>query len=64
MQDEKPRTRAPGGGRNPIYDQPMKSCNTPMTDEHRAKLKRLGGAAWIRAQIEAAPEPAPKKSNR
>lgn len=52
-----PRTRAPGGGRKALYDTPMKAVNIPVTEQQREKLRRLGGAAWIRQQIDAAPEP-------
>lgn len=64
MEDAKPRKRAPGGGRKPIYESPLKSFNVPMTDEHKAKCKRLGGAAWVRAKIEAEPEPDTKPARK
>lgn len=54
---DKPRKRAPGGGRKPIYSDALKSRNMPMTEAQREKLSRLGGAAWVRAQIDAAPDP-------
>lgn len=30
------------------------ACNIRLTQSQRDKLERLGGAAWVRAQIEAA----------
>ncbi len=67
MPETKERLRAPGGGRKPIYSMPMKAVNIPMTDEQREKMRRLGGSAWIRQQIDDAVEPTtakePGKSN-
>lgn len=52
-----PKPRKPGSGRKAIYDAPMGRVNLPMTAVQRAKLTRLGGAAWVRQQIERSPEP-------
>ena len=62
---EQQRKRAPGGGRHSIYDEPMKTRNIPMTDAQREKLRTLGGAAWVRAQIDEAVIPrATKKTQK
>lgn len=45
----------PGAGRSPIKEGvPTLSYNMRLTADMRAKLERLGGAAWIREQIEKA----------
>lgn len=57
MTDLHRKPRKPGSGRKAIYDAPMGRVNLPMTAVQRAKLTRLGGAAWVRQQIERSPEP-------
>lgn len=45
----------PGSGRAPIKEGvPTLSYNMRLTGDQRAKLERLGGAAWVREQIERA----------
>jgi hypothetical protein len=45
----------PGSGRTPIKEGvPSITFNIRLTPDMRAKLEALGGAAWIREQIEAA----------
>jgi len=57
MTDIHRKPRKPGSGRKSIYDVPMGRVNLPMTAVQRAKLMRLGGAAWVRRQIDVSPEP-------
>lgn len=57
MTDIHRKPRKPGSGRKAIYDAPMGRVNLPMTAVQRAKLMRLGGAAWVRQQIDVSPEP-------
>ena len=47
-----------GQGRKPVNDgEPMVVVPMRMTPSQRAKMHRLGGAAWLRDTIDAAPEP-------
>lgn len=39
------------------YGEPLKTSSWRRTDTQAAKLARLGGDAWLRDQIDAAPEP-------
>ena len=57
MTDIHRKPRKPGSGRKAIYDAPMGRVNLPMTAVQRVKLMRLGGAAWVRQQIDVSPEP-------
>lgn len=47
-----PRKRAPGAGRKPLPGGAV-SVNLTLTPEHRAKLKALGGSAWVRKMLDA-----------
>jgi len=47
-----------GGGRKPLLgDKPLIGVTLKMSEEQREKLKRLGGAPWIREKIDKAKEP-------
>ena len=47
-----------GQGRKPVNDgEPMVVVPMRMTPSQRAKMHRLGGAAWMRDIIDATPEP-------
>lgn len=51
----------PGGGRKPLGPgEQTVSFPVKMTETQRDKLKRLGGAPWVRRKIDDEPEP-PKK---
>jgi hypothetical protein len=46
-----------GQGRKPLSEaEPTVTVSTKMTADQRAKLVRLGGAAWIRKKIDQAKE--------
>ena len=48
-----------GQGRKPTGEASLDgSINVRLTREQRAKLAQLGGAAWLRKQIDSAKEPA------
>ena len=47
-----PRKRAPGAGRKPL-EGGIVSVNITLTPAHRAKLKDLGGSAWVRKMLDA-----------
>lgn len=57
-----PRKRAPGGGRKPIDQsgEPLVALNVTVTEAQRDKFKAHLGAAWLRAQIDAATTPPQK----
>jgi len=47
-----------GQGRKPLVDgSPMVPVSLKMTADQKEKLARLGGAPWVRGQIDQAPEP-------
>jgi hypothetical protein len=46
-----------GQGRKPISNDGAKAYKLLLTDAQRAKLALLGGASWVREQIDAAPTP-------
>jgi len=47
-----------GQGRKPLSpDAPTLPVSIAMTLNQRDKLKRLGGAPWVREKIDDAPEP-------
>lgn len=48
---------ARGQGRKPTEQGPRRSTSIRLTDEQHAKLARLGGADWMRDQIDKAKEP-------
>ena len=48
---------ARGQGRKPTPEGPRRSTSIRLTDEQHQKLARLGGADWVRAQIDKAKEP-------
>ena len=51
-----------GQGRKPLgEDEPTVSFPVKMTASQREKLKRLGGAPWVRERIDKAKEPEPKE---
>lgn len=50
-------TRGQGAGRKPLGDAKMLTGTFRRTAEQAAKLEALGGGAWLRAQIDAAPWP-------
>ena len=53
-----------GQGRKPLpEDQRGKVYGVRLTPERIEKLKRLGGAKWISAQIDKAKEPTPPSSS-
>jgi hypothetical protein len=43
-----------GTGPKPLYGAKLGRMTLMLTDEQKAKLKQLGGNAWLRAQIDAA----------
>lgn len=45
-----------GPGRPPIGAAPMTRACVALSKEQREKLRRLGGSAWIRRQIDKAEE--------
>lgn len=49
--------RREGAGRKPDGQVKMIQTAFRVTPQQREKLKRLGGSAWLRAQIDAAPTP-------
>jgi hypothetical protein len=47
-----------GQGRKPLSDiEPTVTVSVKMTAAQRAKLSKLGGAAWVRKRIDGAKEP-------
>lgn len=46
-----------GQGRKPLSDDGAKAYKLLLTKEQRAKLALLGGASWLREQIDAAATP-------
>ncbi|MFM7025187.1 MAG: hypothetical protein ACKOWC_03895 [Limnohabitans sp.] len=48
---------ARGQGRKPTEQGERRSTSIRLTDEQHQKLARLGGADWVRAQIDKAKEP-------
>jgi hypothetical protein len=57
----KKQTPARGPGRPPIdADEDTIPVTVRMTLPQREKLKRLGGAGWVRSKIDSAREPEPK----
>ena len=57
-------TRA-GAGRKPLdAAQRAQKTSVTVTQAQREKLTRLGGSAWVRAQIDAAPEPSEQANTR
>jgi len=51
-----------GSGRKPLSEgEATVPVVTRMTEAQRDKLKRLGGAQWVRKKIDQAREPSPKK---
>lgn len=49
--------RAPGAGRPRVADEPLRPQSFRCTDAQSAKLTALGGAQWMRDQIDAAAWP-------
>jgi len=47
----------PGAGRPPV-PAPVVPVNIRMTAQQREKLRLLGGAKWVRSQIDASTPPA------
>lgn len=48
----------PGAGRKPLVaGSPAVPVMIKMTEEQKAKLKRLGGPPWVRDKIDKAKEP-------
>lgn len=45
-----------GQGRKPLVDGPKQSFQVRLSQEQREKLRRLGGAKWIRKKIDQEPE--------
>ena len=58
MESTNPKKRGgarPGGGRKPMSpDGYAVRINLTMTRQQRDKLKKLGGSAWIRQQVDNA----------
>ena len=51
-----------GSGRKPLHEgEPLLPVSIGMTQTQRDKLKRLGGARWVRDRIDKAKEPKPKE---
>lgn len=48
---------ARGQGRKPTPEGPRRSTSIRLTEQQHQKLARLGGADWVRAQIDKAKEP-------
>ena len=48
---------ARGQGRKPTPEGPRRSTSIRLTEQQHAKLARLGGADWVRVQIDKAKEP-------
>ena len=58
MSDKKHGGPGRGQGRKPIQaGAETVTLSLRVTPSQRAKLARLGGAAWVRRQIDAAPDP-------
>jgi hypothetical protein len=47
----------PGAGRKPLGEEPSVVVQIRMRPAQRDKLKRLGGAPWLRERIDKAKEP-------
>jgi len=63
MEEESKRGgKRPGSGRKPLSEaESTVPVVTRMAPSQRDKLKRLGGAPWVRQKIDAEPEPMKKK---
>jgi hypothetical protein len=48
---------ARGQGRKPTPEGPRRATSIRLTEQQHEKLARLGGADWVRAQIDKAKEP-------
>ncbi len=48
---------ARGQGRKPTPEGPRRATSIRLDETQHAKLARLGGADWVRSQIDKAPEP-------
>jgi len=49
--------RKTGGGRKPKAETPMTPRQVRFKAEQWAKVQRYGGSEWLRALVDAAPEP-------
>jgi len=49
--------RKPGGGRKSKAGEAMTPRQVRFTPEQWAKVQRRGGSEWLRALVDAAPEP-------
>lgn len=56
MMTDKPKRGGPnrGQGRKPLLGERCHSTSIALTQAQKEKLKRLGGAAWVRRQIDEA----------
>jgi hypothetical protein len=56
-EDSKRGGARPGAGRKPEGDEPMVPLTIKVLPAQRDKLRRLGGAPWMRKKIDQAKEP-------